>query len=58
MKRNEYWNTTWTDRDEAFYWSGSKFGFVTGAVLATVLIVDGIAFVKWIKGMYKTEKES
>ena len=58
MKHNKYWDTIWSERDEAFYWSGCKFGFVAGAVLTAILIVDGIAFVNWIKNESTTEKES
>ena len=58
MKRNKYWDTTWTDRDEAFYWSGHKFGFGIGVVLTTVLILNGVTFVNWIKNEFKNTKES
>lgn len=30
MNKNPYWNTFWSNRDQEFYWSGTKHGFALG----------------------------
>lgn len=37
FKSNPYWNTIWSHRDQEFYWSGVKFGFVCGAVMVPMV---------------------
>lgn len=58
MKSNKYWNTIWSDRDQEFYWSGTKFGFVTAAILTSALWVNSIAIMNAIKNHKKSEEES
>ena len=36
MNKNPYWNTLWSNRDQEFYWSGTKFGFALG--IGTTLV--------------------
>lgn len=49
MNKNPYWNTLWSDRDQEFYWSGTKFGFALGVgagVLAMCYVGMAIKFYK------------
>lgn len=57
-KNNKWYNTIWTERDEAFYFTGARDGFI-GGILAVVAVV-GIGFtihevVNEMKDLNKTE---
>lgn len=49
MKHHKYFNTIWSERDQEFWWSGMKGGFIIATILTSALWIDGITFVRWIK---------
>lgn len=52
MSKNPYWNTLWSNRDQEFYWSGNKFGFVLGigtGLVAMCYVNMAIKFYKELK---------
>lgn len=53
MSKNPYWNTLWTNRDEEFYWSGTRFGFALGIGVSLVAML----YVHVGVEMYKNHKE-
>lgn len=44
MKKNPFWDTIWTKRDEEFYWSGCRFGVALGTV-ATSFAFFGVLII-------------
>ena len=57
MKRNPYWNTMWSDRDQEFYWSGEKFGMIFSAIMIPCAYVLTKEAVNKIKNLRFSNKE-
>lgn len=58
-KKNKYWNTVWSDRDEEFYWSGVKFGTLYSAIMVSCIWGIGLHVINSIKsGRKESEEES
>ena len=53
MNKNPYWNTLWSNRDQEFYWSGTKHGFALG--IGTTLLA--MWYLNTAIKIYKNRKE-
>ena len=58
MSKTPYWNTLWSNRDQEFYWSGTKFGFALGIGTGLVTMFYVNMVVKTIKNHKNSEEES
>ncbi len=58
MKHHKYFNTLWSERDQEFWWDGIKSGFTISMMLTSILWVDGIMLVNYIKERIRNKNES
>lgn len=57
MKHHQYYNTIWSDRDAEFWWDGVKDGLIIATILTSILWIDGMMFINYIKEQKKKSKK-
>ena len=56
MKHHKYYNTVWSERDQEFWWDGTKLGFAVAAFVSSALWINGIALVNHFKELHKSKE--
>lgn len=57
MKKNPFWDTIWTERDQEFYWSGCRFGVAFGVALASCAFAGALILIDEFKNRKQKKEE-